>query len=84
MEKRLSFVAKLLKLEESQIKVSQRYQGSELAKTKYKPPYDFFKESFSHAFEVLAAEFVSADSGTGVVHCAPSYGEDDYNACIEH
>lgn len=33
---------------------------------------------------MLGAEFVSSESGTGVVHCAPSYGEDDYKVCLEH
>lgn len=35
-------------------------------------------------YTVLPADFVSAENGTGIVHCAPAYGEDDYNLCQKH
>lgn len=35
------------------------------------------------AFRVLADAYVTADSGTGVVHCAPAFGEDDMRVCID-
>jgi isoleucyl-tRNA synthetase len=34
-------------------------------------------------FQVIANEFVTPDTGTGIVHCAPGFGEDDYKACVE-
>ena len=34
------------------------------------------------AFKILADEYVKDDSGTGVVHCAPAFGEDDYRVCL--
>ena len=37
----------------------------------------------SNAQPVIRADFVSADSGTGLVHCAPGHGADDYEACLK-
>lgn len=33
---------------------------------------------------IYAADFVSEESGTGIVHCAPAYGEDDFDLCAAH
>jgi isoleucyl-tRNA synthetase len=33
-------------------------------------------------FRVIAASFVTSTVGTGVVHCAPGFGEEDYKACV--
>ena len=35
-------------------------------------------------YTVLPADFVSAEDGTGIVHCAPAYGEDDYTLCQKY
>ena len=35
-----------------------------------------------NCFTVVGASFVTSDTGTGIVHCAPGFGEDDYNACL--
>lgn len=55
-----------------------RYRGSELVGLQYRPPFPYFMDS-ADAFRVLAADFVSTDDGTGLVHLAPAYGEDDKN-----
>jgi isoleucyl-tRNA synthetase len=34
------------------------------------------------AFRVVADNYVTDDSGTGVVHCAPAFGEDDHRVCL--
>jgi isoleucyl-tRNA synthetase len=52
------------------------YLGKELLGTKYLPPFPYFSDS-ENAFQVLPAEFVSTEDGTGIVHMAPAYGEDD-------
>jgi isoleucyl-tRNA synthetase len=36
------------------------------------------------AFRVIADNYVTDDSGTGIVHCAPAFGEDDYRVCSEN
>ncbi|BCJ51615.1 isoleucine--tRNA ligase [Actinoplanes sp. NBRC 14428] len=57
-------------------------RGSELAGRRYTPMFDFLVEQAGpNAFQVLAAEYVSDEDGTGVVHQAPAFGEDDQNVC---
>ncbi|WP_375003976.1 isoleucine--tRNA ligase [Gordonia sp. PS3] len=52
------------------------YLGKELAGLSYRPPFDFFLgHPASHV--VLLADYVTTDSGTGVVHLAPAFGEED-------
>ena len=55
-------------------------KGAELVGRHYTPLFDFFADT-PNAFHVLAADFVSTDDGTGVVHLAPGFGEDDQNVC---
>ncbi|MBL7256073.1 isoleucine--tRNA ligase [Paractinoplanes lichenicola] len=56
--------------------------GRELAGRKYTPLFDFLVEQGGpNAFQVLAADYVSDEDGTGVVHQAPAFGEDDQNVC---
>nr|WP_221376582.1 isoleucine--tRNA ligase [Actinoplanes polyasparticus] len=56
--------------------------GSELAGRRYTPMFDFLVEKGGpNAFQVLAADYVSDEDGTGVVHQAPAFGEDDQNVC---
>ncbi|WP_250009092.1 isoleucine--tRNA ligase [Actinoplanes sp. M2I2] len=56
--------------------------GSELAGRRYEPMFDFLVEAGGpNAFQVLAADYVSDEDGTGVVHQAPAFGEDDQNVC---
>ena len=54
--------------------------GSELVGRRYTPLFDFFADA-PNAFQVLSADFVSTEDGTGVVHMAPGFGEDDQIAC---
>ncbi|MGD9638628.1 MAG: isoleucine--tRNA ligase [Alphaproteobacteria bacterium] len=57
-------------------------KGSELVGMKYKPMFRFFENlKESGAFKVIAGEFVSVEDGTGIVHIAPGFGEDDFNVC---
>jgi hypothetical protein len=51
---------------------------------RYEPLFDYFKECSDSAFRVVADNYVTDDSGTGIVHCAPAFGEDDYRVCIEN
>ncbi len=54
--------------------------GAELVGRTYTPLFDFFADT-PNAFQVIAADFVSTEDGTGVVHMAPGFGEDDQLAC---
>ncbi len=62
--------------------VLQQCKGSELAGLTYEPLYPHFKNQ-PHAFRVLAGDFVSTEDGTGIVHMAPAFGEDDFRLCRE-
>ncbi|HET9875596.1 MAG TPA: isoleucine--tRNA ligase, partial [Mycobacterium sp.] len=52
------------------------YRGADLLGTRYVPPFGYFMDS-PNAFQVLPGEFVTTEDGTGIVHMAPAYGEDD-------
>lgn len=64
--------------------ILDKISGASLIGKKYVPLFDYFKEFSDVAFRVIADDYVTADSGTGIVHCAPAFGEDDYRVCIEH
>lgn len=56
--------------------------GSELAgQTTYRP---LFKGPDAEPQPIIAADFVAAGSGSGLVHCAPGHGMEDYEACLAH
>ncbi|MDJ0767550.1 MAG: isoleucine--tRNA ligase [Ilumatobacter sp.] len=50
--------------------------GADLVGRRYEPMFDYFAET-PNAFQVLGADFVSTEDGTGIVHMAPGFGEDD-------
>lgn len=52
------------------------YAGRDLLGTRYRPPFAYFMDA-PNSFQVLGADFVSTEDGTGIVHMAPAYGEDD-------
>jgi isoleucyl-tRNA synthetase len=54
--------------------------GRELEGLGYRPMFEFFAGE-PNAFVVLADDFVSTEEGTGVVHLAPGFGEDDQRVC---
>lgn len=65
-------------------KVVERIQGKDLEGLKYVPIFDYFYESYKdHAFRVITADYVSDDSGTGIVHQSPAFGEEDFNAATK-
>jgi isoleucyl-tRNA synthetase len=58
--------------------VLKTVKGDELVGKRYTP---LFQNHGPKAHRVLAADFVTAESGTGIVHEAPAYGEEDYELC---
>ncbi|EDO19565.1 hypothetical protein Kpol_1018p98 [Vanderwaltozyma polyspora DSM 70294] len=66
-------------------KIVEKIKGSELIGLKYEPLFPYFYEEFKEtAFRVIGDSYVSNDSGTGIVHNAPAFGEEDYNACLKN
>lgn len=55
--------------------------GAELVGRSYTPMFNFFADT-PNAFRVFSADFVTTQEGTGVVHMAPGFGEDDQVACL--
>jgi isoleucyl-tRNA synthetase len=51
-------------------------KGSELTGRRYKPLFDFFS-THTNAFQIAAADYVTTEDGTGIVHIAPAFGEED-------
>ena len=60
--------------------IIRTFPGSSLVGLSYKPIFDFFVHR-DDAFRVLAADFVDTAEGTGIVHMAPGFGEDDQVVC---
>jgi isoleucyl-tRNA synthetase len=62
-----------------EFEVERRFKGAELIGKKYQPVFPFFADAPGEkTFSVLAADFVSTEDGTGIVHMAPAFGADDY------
>ncbi len=64
--------------------VLRRAKGSELAGRRYEQLLPFARPEDGDPFRVVAADFVSTEDGTGIVHLAPSFGADDMRAGAEH
>ncbi|MCO6429257.1 MAG: class I tRNA ligase family protein, partial [Deltaproteobacteria bacterium] len=58
-------------------------KGSQLVGRRYRPLFPYFKDT-PNAFQVLAGDFVNTEEGTGIVHMAPGFGEDDQKLCESH
>jgi isoleucyl-tRNA synthetase len=75
----------LYKLPE-EYEILDRFKGSTLEGLDYEPAYPYFYNTFkpTGAFKIACGDFVTDKTGTGVVHCAPGFGEEDYNLCLKY
>lgn len=72
----------LYKKPDEEVRVLERYKGKDLVGLTYEPLFSFFAQRKSEgAFRIISSDHVTTDSGTGVVHMAPAFGEEDYYAC---
>ena len=62
--------------------ISKKFKGKELKDTICIHP--FFNLGFDYDIPMLEARFVTTEQGTGIVHCAPSHGPDDFNLCMNN
>jgi len=86
-EKKIVVAKNLIKAitEECEIKNFKEiktFKGSELAGTICSHP--FLKMNYDYDVPMLDGQFVNLDQGTGIVHCAPSHGADDFNLCLKN
>ena len=59
-------------------KIVEHYQGKNLLGLEYEPLFDFVKPDKKAYFVFDAKDLVSTEEGTGIVHIAPAYGEEDF------
>lgn len=64
--------------------VLETYKGTDLVGIKYEQLLPFAKVTDGKSFEVVADSYVTDEDGTGIVHIAPAYGEDDNRVCKEN
>jgi isoleucyl-tRNA synthetase len=64
--------------------ILERVLGSELVGSHYKGPVFHLQDREEGGFPVIAGDFVTTDDGTGLVHIAPAFGEDDYKVAAEN
>src|SRR4051794_2103360 len=68
-----------------EVEVLERVSGSDLVGARYRGPvFELSDGGPANAFRVLAGEFVTTEDGTGLVHIAPAFGEDDYAVAAEN
>ncbi len=73
-----ALVAKVFDKREHSV-IGKSFKGSTLIDTKYKPLFPYFAEQYKDSFKVVTGDFVTTEDGTGIVHIAPGFGEDDFN-----
>jgi isoleucyl-tRNA synthetase len=66
----------------SDFKEIKKFKGKDFKDTICNHP--FFDLGFDYDIPMLQARFVTTEQGTGIVHCAPSHGPDDFNLCINN
>ncbi len=67
---------------DGEYKILHRFKGKELFGTVYEQIFDYLKidrEKYPNALTVLIGDFVSTEDGSGIVHLAPAFGQDDYD-----
>lgn len=68
--------------------VMEEFSGAQLVGKQYEPPFDYFTtaniEGKEHAWKIYHASYVSMEEGTGAVHLAPAFGEEDMELAQEH
>jgi len=63
--------------------IQLKLKGTEFVGWQYTPLFDYYAEELGKtAFRVVADDYVTSEAGTGIVHQAPAFGEDDYRVCL--
>ena len=65
-------------------KIENTVLGKELVGQKYLPLFDYFKDLATNSFRIISADYVTTEDGTGIVHQAPAFGEDDNLVCANN
>nr|BFD63284.1 isoleucine--tRNA ligase [Bdellovibrio sp. HM001] len=79
-----ALLSSLFKKADEEVEVLQMMKGTELVGLTYEPLFPYFGDRAEKgAFRIISSEHVTTESGTGVVHMAPAFGEEDYYACAK-
>jgi isoleucyl-tRNA synthetase len=62
--------------------IIKKFKGNDLEDTICQHP--FYDLGYNYDIPMLEARFVTTEQGTGIVHCAPSHGPDDFNLCLNN
>ncbi|MBI4405506.1 MAG: isoleucine--tRNA ligase [Deltaproteobacteria bacterium] len=66
----------------SEYRIMKEFSGKELEGETYEPLFPYFADQAKNgAFRIVLADYVTATDGTGIVHTAPAFGEDDFTIC---
>ncbi len=80
-EHRLVLAESRLSVLEGEVEILQRFKGADLVGTRYEqilPYLTLDTDAYPDTFSVLPGDFVSTDDGSGIVHLAPAFGQDDF------
>lgn len=69
-------------LKKAKYTILSKISGKEMVGWKYTPLFPYFTEQFPDCFQVIGADYVEAGEGTGLVHQAPGFGQEDYDAAV--
>lgn len=73
---------------DQEYKIIEEFHGSNLVGKSYKPLFDYYykkeTKNFENGWKIYHADFVTMEDGTGVVHIAPAFGEDDMSLGLEY
>ena len=72
-----------MKIFNGDYKIIERLTGKELVGLEYEPLYDIKKLQNEKSHKIIPADFVTTEDGTGIVHTAVMYGEEDYNIGVK-
>ena len=79
---------KRLEVIEGDYEIEKEFKGEEILGLKYNPVFDYLKnenvENIENAFQVVHGDFVGTEDGTGLVHIATMYGEEDHKIGKEY
>jgi len=68
---------------ETDYKILKEISGKELEGKSYEPLFPYFANN-KNSFKIILGDFVTEDEGTGIVHVAPAFGEEDYAVCKKY
>lgn len=85
-DEHLIVVKDRLEVIDGEYEILKEMKGAELVGKTYQPVFNYAlrKHEKNEAWRVVAADFVTTEDGTGVVHLAPAFGADDFNVCQQN